>query len=77
MPSRPLGPTRFPYVYVDATYRKTRMNHQFVFQAVVIATGMTEVAATVSAQSPSSRRRCDIPMFRRSLRVRAAAGCTP
>ncbi|MEU6995442.1 IS256 family transposase [Streptomyces sp. NPDC046465] len=39
---RPLDHTRFPYVYLDATYCKVRVNHQIVSQAVVIATGITE-----------------------------------
>lgn len=33
---------RFPYVYLDATYCKARVNHQIVSQAVVVATGITE-----------------------------------
>lgn len=40
--TRPLGHTRFPYVYLDATYCKARVNHQIHSQAVVIATGITE-----------------------------------
>ncbi|WP_432021570.1 IS256 family transposase, partial [Streptomyces sp. 1222.5] len=40
--TRPLDHTRFPYVYLDATYCKARVNHQIVSQAVVIATGITE-----------------------------------
>ncbi|MGW5739722.1 MULTISPECIES: IS256 family transposase [Streptomyces] len=39
---RPLDHVRFPYVYLDATYCKVRVNHQIVSQAVVIATGITE-----------------------------------
>jgi putative transposase len=40
--SRPLGHVRFPYVYLDATYCKARVQHQIVSRAVVIATGITE-----------------------------------
>ncbi|MFI7143262.1 IS256 family transposase [Streptomyces massasporeus] len=40
--TRPLDHTRFPYIYLDATYCKARVNHQIVSQAVVIATGITE-----------------------------------
>lgn len=40
--SRPLDHVRFPYVYLDATYCKARVNHHIVSQAVVIATGITE-----------------------------------
>jgi putative transposase len=39
--TRPLDHTRFPSVYLDATYCKTRVNHQIISQAVVIATGIT------------------------------------
>ncbi|MFJ9609686.1 IS256 family transposase [Kitasatospora sp. NPDC101176] len=39
---RPLGHTRFPYVYLDATYCKARVDHQIVSRAVVVATGITE-----------------------------------
>jgi putative transposase len=40
--SRPLDHVRFPYVYLDATYCKARVEHQIVSRAVVIATGITE-----------------------------------
>ncbi|GAA3491738.1 hypothetical protein GCM10018987_58210 [Streptomyces cremeus] len=40
--TRPLGHVRFPYVYLNATYCKTRVNHQIVSRAVVVATGVTE-----------------------------------
>ncbi len=40
--TRPLDHTRFPYVYLDATYVKARVDHRIVSQAVVIATGVTE-----------------------------------
>ena len=38
---RPLADTTFPYVFLDATYCKARVNHRVVSQAVVIATGVT------------------------------------
>jgi putative transposase len=38
---RRLDHTTFPYVFVDATYVKARVNHQVVSRAVVIATGVT------------------------------------
>ena len=38
---RPLSHTVFPYVFVDATYCKARVNHRVVSQAVVIATGVS------------------------------------
>src|SRR5919112_2971001 len=38
---RTLGETAYPYVFLDATYCKARVNHRVVSQAVVIATGVT------------------------------------
>ena len=38
---RSLGHTAFPYVFVDATYVKARVDHEVVSRAVVIATGVT------------------------------------
>jgi len=38
---RPLSDTSYPYVFLDATYCKARVNHRVVSQAVVIATGVT------------------------------------
>ena len=37
---RSLAEQRFPYVFLDATYCKARVNHRVVSQAVVIATGV-------------------------------------
>jgi putative transposase len=37
---RPLAGQSFPYVFLDATYCKARVNHRVVSQAVVIATGV-------------------------------------
>ena len=37
---RSLADQRFPYVFLDATYCKARVNHRVVSQAVVIATGV-------------------------------------
>jgi len=39
--SRPLDHTAFPYVFLDATYCKARVNGRVVSQAVVIATGIS------------------------------------
>ncbi len=39
--TRPLDHTAFPYVFLDATYCKARLNGRVVSQAVVIATGVT------------------------------------
>jgi putative transposase len=38
---RTLGEVAYPYVFLDATYCKARVNHRVVSQAVVIATGVT------------------------------------
>jgi transposase-like protein len=40
--SRPLDHIRFPYLFLDATYVKARVDHRIVSQAIVIATGVTE-----------------------------------
>ncbi len=39
--SRPLDQIAFPYVFLDATYCKARINKRVVSQAVVIATGVS------------------------------------
>jgi putative transposase len=39
--SRPLAHTAFPYVFLDATYVKARVDSRVVSRAVVIATGVT------------------------------------
>jgi len=39
-PDRSLADQRFPYVFVDATYCKARVNRRVVSQAVVVATGV-------------------------------------
>jgi hypothetical protein len=51
---RPLTEQRFPYVFLDATYCKARVNHRVVSQAVVIATG---VAADGRREARLRRRR--------------------
>ncbi len=38
---RPLDHTVFPYVFMDATYYKARVNHRIVSRAVVVATGIS------------------------------------
>jgi len=39
--ARPLDEQAFPYVFLDATYCKVRINQRVVSQAVVIATGVS------------------------------------
>ena len=58
--SRPLGHVPLPYVYLDATYCKVRLNGQVVSQAVVIATGVSadgrrEVLGSMSVTVRASR----------------------
>ncbi|MEY9987999.1 transposase-like protein [Streptomyces sp. V4I8] len=74
--TRPLDHTRFPYIYLDATYCKVRVNHQIVSQAVVIATGITEdggreVLGTAVGDSESEAFWSE---FLRSLRERGLSG---
>lgn len=38
---RSLAETAYPYVFLDATYCKARVNHRVVSQAVVVAVGVT------------------------------------
>ena len=38
---RSLEQTTYPYVFVDATYCKTRVNHRVVSQAIVVAVGVS------------------------------------
>jgi transposase-like protein len=38
---RTLADTTYPYVFLDATYCKARVNHRVVSQAVVVAVGVT------------------------------------
>jgi putative transposase len=65
--ARPLSDQPFPYIFLDATYCKARVNHRVVSQAVVIATGWPPTtAARCSAlrsatvrTARSERRFCD------------------
>ena len=58
---RSLAEQPFPYVFLDATYCKARVNRRVVSQAVVIATGVaaertrSSTSAAFSAWSTSSR----------------------
>ncbi len=51
--TRPLDHVRFPYVYLDATYCKARVNHQIVSRAVVVATG---IAGLMTATVPCTTK---------------------
>jgi putative transposase len=50
--TRPLDEKPFPYVFLDETYCKARINGRVVSQAVVIATG---VSADATAKSSAAR----------------------
>ena len=51
---RSLAGQPFPYVFLDATYCKARVNHRVVSQAVVVATGVASRAAPTDI--PRTRR---------------------
>lgn len=74
--TRPLDRTRFPYVYLDATYCKARVNHQIVSQAVVIATGITEDGGreVLGLMVGDSETEAFWSEFLRSLRTRGLNG---
>lgn len=69
---RPLAHTVFPYVFLDATYCKARVNHRIVSQAAVIATGISasghrEIFGVMVGDSESKSFSAK---FLRSLRAR-------
>ncbi|MEU9446432.1 IS256 family transposase [Streptomyces sp. NPDC048304] len=74
--TRPLDHVRFPYVYLDATYCKARVNHQIVSQAVVIATGITEDGGreVLGLMVGDSETEVFWSEFLRSLRERGLSG---
>ncbi|MFH8492484.1 IS256 family transposase [Streptomyces longisporoflavus] len=70
---RPLDHTVFPYVFLDATYCKARVNHRIASQAVVIATGVSatghrEILGLMVGDSESK------PFWTRFLRSLRARG---
>ncbi|MFJ9479987.1 IS256 family transposase [Streptomyces mirabilis] len=74
--TRPLDHTSFPYIYLDATYCKARVNHQIVSQAVVIATGITEDGGreVLGLMVGDSETEVFWSEFLRSLRERGLTG---
>jgi transposase-like protein len=52
---RDLSPVEFPYVFLDATYGKTRANHRIVSQAVVVADGRRHCQVSTSARRRTNR----------------------
>ncbi|MCX5215895.1 IS256 family transposase [Kitasatospora sp. NBC_00240] len=74
--SRPLDHVRFPYVYLDATYCKARVEHQIVSRAVVVATGITEDGGreVLGVMVGDSETEAFWTEFLRSLRQRGLVG---
>ncbi|MEV0227848.1 IS256 family transposase [Streptomyces sp. NPDC050704] len=74
--TRPLDHVRFPYVYLDATYCKARVNHQIVSRAVVVATGITEDGnrEVLGLMVGDSESEAFWKEFLRSLRERGLSG---
>jgi putative transposase len=68
---RSLTDTAFPYVFLDTTYCKARINHRVVSQAVVVATGVAADGRRRCSASPSATARTA-----RSGR-RSCARCAP
>ncbi len=74
--SRSLAHIEFPYVFLDATYLKGRVDHQVVFRAVVVATGVSmdghrEVLGCAVGDSEDGAFWTE---FLRSLRARGLSG---
>jgi putative transposase len=74
--ARPLDHLRFPYMYLDATYCKARVEHQIVSRAVVIATGITEDGGreVLGVMVGDSETELFWSAFLRSLRERSLSG---
>jgi putative transposase len=74
--TRPLDHIRFPYVYLDATYCKARVNHKIVSRAVVVATGITEEGnrEVLGVMVGDSETEVFWTAFLRSLRERGLTG---
>jgi putative transposase len=74
--SRSLGHTSFPYVFLDATYLKARVDGRVVFRAVVIATGVTSDGGreVLGLDVGDSEDGAFWTAFLRSLKARGLAG---
>jgi putative transposase len=74
--SRPLSHTGFPYVFLDATYVKARVDGRVVSRAVVIATGVTADGGreVLGCEVGDSEDGAFWTAFLRSLRARGLAG---
>jgi transposase-like protein len=72
---RPLGHTRFPYVFLDATYVKAHEGASVVNKAIVIATGVTKTGdREVLGLAVGDSEDGAWTAFLRSLRARGLAG---
>jgi transposase-like protein len=73
---RSLSHVEFPYVFLDATYVKGRVNHQVVSRAVVVATGvsMTGGREVLGVAVGDSEDKAFWSEFLRSLRERGLSG---
>jgi putative transposase len=73
---RRLNHTGFPYVFLDATYVKARVDHQVVSRAVVIATGVTADGncEVLGVEVGDSEDELFWTGFLRSLKARGLAG---
>jgi putative transposase len=74
--SRSLAHTAFPYLFVDATYRKARIDGRVVSRAVVIATGVTADGGreVLGLDVGDSEDGAFWTAFLRSLKARGLAG---
>ena len=74
--TRPLDETTYPYVFLDATYCKARVNGRVVSQAVVIATGVTADGRreVLGSKVGDSENTIFWAGFLRDLRERGLAG---
>jgi len=74
--SRSLAHTAFPYVFLDATYLKARVDSRVVSRAVVIATGVTADGGreVLGLDVGDSEDGAFWTAFLRSLKVRGLAG---
>ncbi|BFO18267.1 hypothetical protein SHKM778_46550 [Streptomyces sp. KM77-8] len=74
--SRPLDHIRFPYLFLDATYVKARVDHRIASQAMVIATGVTQDGGreVVGVMVGDSETEAFWTQFLRHLRERGLSG---
>ena len=74
--TRPLDHIRFPYLFLDATYVKARVDHRIVSQAIVIATSVTQNGGreVVGVMVGDSETEVFWAQFLRHLRERGPSG---